>query len=72
MLMKLGPCLILTVLTCWLLKRLWEAEKHHQSLAPKLVHSSQIINESIGREKKSRDINNEVTLESILPPIPIE
>ena len=25
--MKLGPCLVLTVLTCWLVRRLWEAER---------------------------------------------
>ncbi|XP_032777570.1 LOW QUALITY PROTEIN: uncharacterized protein LOC116916429 [Daphnia magna] len=34
--MKLGPCLVLTVLTCWLVRRLWEAERHHQSLTAKL------------------------------------
>lgn len=65
--MKLGPCLVLTILTCWLLKRLWEAERHHQSLATKLVHNTHLVNESIKRENKSKEVNNKVSHCQILP-----
>ena len=72
-LMKLGPCLVLTVLTCWLLKRLWEAERHHQSLATRLIHNSRSADQSIKKEKNPREINDEVILCHILtidiPPI---
>ena len=34
-LMKLGPCLVLTILTCWLVRRLWEAERHRQCIQNK-------------------------------------
>jgi len=63
--MKFGPCLVLTLLTCWLVRRLWEAEKHHQTLTMKLSNNQQ---QTDGEELPvstraailNHDINNQV------------
>ncbi|EFX79023.1 putative neuropeptide G protein-coupled receptor, partial [Daphnia pulex] len=52
--MKLGPCLVLTVLTCWLVRRLWEAERHHQSLtANGQIRQTELVIPARNRRKLS-------------------
>ena len=50
-LMKLGPCLVLTVLTCWLVRRLWEAERHRQCMQNRFAPSFS-ADSRVGSEKK--------------------
>lgn len=52
--MKLGPCLVLTVLTCWLVRRLWEAERHHQSLSSRLAGQQLQPQTDLGGETAAR------------------
>jgi hypothetical protein len=63
-LMKLGPCLVLTVLTCWLVRRLWEAERHRQCMQNRFAPSFS-ADSRVGSEKKKSKKSAETAAASV-------